>query len=72
MTTSSSQLDLSALLNALEPLIRRVVREEIAEAIKNTPGLFYLQPETPLYQDMQDILQRKATGELKLYGHAEL
>lgn len=70
MTTS--QLDLTDLLNALEPLIRRVVREELAEAVKNSPELFYLQPETSLYEDMQDILQRKATEKLKLHSHAEV
>jgi hypothetical protein len=69
---TTSQLNLDDFINALEPLIRRVVREELAEAVKQTPALFYLQADMPLYQDMQDIVQRKITGNIKLHSHAEV
>jgi len=59
------------LLSALEPFIRRVVREELA-ATKSTPDVFHLEPGSPLYEDMEDILQRKAQGKIELFSHEEV
>jgi hypothetical protein len=69
---STSNLSIEDLLAVLEPLIRRVVREELEEVVKHVPALFYLNPDTPLYEDMQEILQRQAAGQIKLYSHAEV
>lgn len=59
-------------LDELEELIRKVVREELAQAIIQEPKLFQLEPGTSLYQDMEEILQRKAQGRIKLYSNDEV
>ncbi|MGB0389306.1 MAG: hypothetical protein ACPGWR_31170 [Ardenticatenaceae bacterium] len=59
------------LLSALEPLIRRVVREELAAA-KSSPDTFHLEPGSPLYEDMEEILQRKTEGKIELLSHEEV
>ena len=59
------------LLSALEPFIRRVVREELAAA-KSNPDTFQLEPGSPLYEDMEEILQRKAQGKIELFSHEEV
>jgi hypothetical protein len=69
---TTSNLNLDDLLKALEPLLRRIVREELSEAVKNAPNLFYLHANMPIYQDIQDIAQRKIAGNIKLHSHAEV
>lgn len=56
----------------LEPMIRRVIREELTRIAKTEPGLFYLASDTPIYKDMEDIMQRKAQGSIKLHSHKEV
>lgn len=56
----------------LEPLIRRIIREELSILIKSNSGTFYLDPDMPLYKDMEDILQRKAKSQVKLHSHDEV
>jgi len=60
------------LVNLLEPLMRRVVREELARLVAETPDVFYLEPDSPLYEDMEDILRRKEQGKIRLYSHEEV
>lgn len=75
MTVQTQQMitiDPTDLSKLLEPLIRNVVREELARAMMAQPNVFRLKPDSPLYQDMADILRRKETGELKFYTHAEV
>lgn len=55
----------------LEPLIRRIIREELSRLVKAESGTFYLDPDMPIYKDMENILQRKAKGHVKLYSHDE-
>ncbi|TGO02047.1 hypothetical protein PN36_31295 [Candidatus Thiomargarita nelsonii] len=71
MITSSQQITFGVdeLLNALEPLIRRVVREELTEiVVKN--NTFYIEPNSPL--DMEEIIQRKAQKSIQLFSHEEV
>jgi len=56
----------------LEPLIRRIIREELTRLVKTESGTFYLDPDMPLYNDMEDILQRKIKGRVKLHSHDEV
>ncbi len=51
------------LLNALEPLIRNVVREELERIVNKEPSVFTLNPDMPLYEDMEEILSRKKAWE---------
>lgn len=52
----------------LEPLIRRIVREEIEQLAH----VFYLEADSPLYHDLQDILERKASGRIRLHNAEEV
>ena len=74
MTTELKQLTMGVdeLSQLLEPLIRRIIREELANIVSESADIFYLQPESPLYEDMENILQRKAEGKLKFYSHEEV
>ncbi len=56
----------------LEPLIRRVVREELARIVQNEPGIFLLNPDMSLYEDIQDLTRRKKQGKIALYSHKEV
>lgn len=60
------------LQQALEPLIRRIIREELFKVTQQTSRLFFLNPDMPLYQDMEDIAQRKAAGDIELISHDEV
>jgi hypothetical protein len=62
-------LDLDELAKALEPLIRRIIREEISRL---TPQIFHLTPEMPLYEDLEDISLRKVSDKIELYSHNEV
>ena len=53
----------------LERFIRKIVREEIAKVMAKKPDLLYLEEDSPLYEDMADILERKRKGELKFHTH---
>ncbi|MCK5543469.1 MAG: hypothetical protein KAI40_12325 [Desulfobacterales bacterium] len=56
----------------LEPLIRRVIREELTRMAKTKPEIFYIDPDTPIYKDMEDIMQRRTQGKIKLHSHEEV
>ena len=56
----------------LEEIIRKVVREELVEFATQALGIFHLDKESPLYEDMEDILKRKKSGQLKFYTHEEI
>jgi hypothetical protein len=60
------------LQHVLEPLIRRVIREELSRVVQQEPGVFYLRPEMPLYEDMEDIAERKASQSIELFSHQEV
>ena len=69
-TTREAKVTLS--IQQLEGLIRKVVREELIEFAKQRPEIFNLDKNTPLYEDMEDIFERKKSGQLKFYTHAEI
>jgi hypothetical protein len=60
------------LQHVLEPLIRRVIREELSRVVQQEPGVFFLRPEMPLYKDMEDIAERKAAETVELFSHQEV
>lgn len=67
ITVNEEQLE-----NLLEPLIRRVIREELSRVVHKEPGVFYLRPEMPLYEDMEDIAERKASQSIELFSHRKV
>ncbi len=70
-SSSSIVITMDELHTVLESLIRRVVREELTEFVKNN-NTFFLDASMPLYNDMQDILQRKTQNQVKLFSHEEV
>jgi hypothetical protein len=64
--------DTKELANTLEPMIRRVVREELLKVLKINTDIFQLKPKMPLYEDMEEISQRKAQDQIKLHSHEEV
>ncbi|MBI3763092.1 MAG: hypothetical protein HY260_14685 [Chloroflexi bacterium] len=60
------------LARVLEPLIRRIVREELTRAVTQRTKILRLKPDSPLYDDLREILRRKAEGRIKLYSYAEV
>ena len=69
-TTREAKVTLS--IQQLEGLIRKVVREELIEFAKQRPKIFNLDKDAPLYEDMEDIFERKKSGQLKFYTHSEI
>lgn len=53
-------------------LIRRIIREELVRIVKKDPNMFYLDPEMPIYKDMEEIKQRKLQGNIELSSHDEV
>lgn len=72
MSEQQPTINIENLTKQLEPLIRRVIREELTNVLKDVPGLFYLNPEMPLHKDMEELLQRKAEDRIKLHSHSEV
>ncbi|MEA1945936.1 MAG: hypothetical protein U9N83_01390 [Thermodesulfobacteriota bacterium] len=64
--------NMEEITKAIEPLIRRIIREELARIVKKEPDMFYLDPEMPLYNDMEEIKQRKTQRRIKLHSHEEV
>ncbi len=46
------------LIKMMEPIIRRIVREELERMAKNRPEIFYVEADMPLYEDMLEIRKR--------------
>ena len=72
VTENNLTVSIDEMIDKLEPLLRRVVREELERVIEEKGSIFHLEPEMPLYQDMQEILQRKKEGKIKLYSDEEV
>ncbi len=70
-TSPSIMINMDELHHTLESLIRRVVREELTE-FANHNQTFFLDSSMPLYQDMQEILQRKMKEEIELFSYEEV
>jgi hypothetical protein len=56
----------------IESVVRRVVREELAQLLAGQPVTLRLKEDSPLYEDMADILDRSQRGETGLHTHAEV
>ena len=65
-TVTTEELQLT-----LEPLIRRVIKEELLKIIQVNPQVFSLCPDMPIHKDMKDIAQR-APHDIDLLSHAEV
>lgn len=70
--SQAKNIDAKELANTLEPMIRRVIREELLRVLKKRTDIFQLTPEMPLYEDMEEIRQRKKEDQIKLHSHEEV
>ena len=70
--SQTGKINTEELANTLEPMIRRVVREELLKVFKKNADAFQLTPDMPLYEDMEDISQHKAEDKIKLHSHEEV
>jgi len=71
-TAQQVTISVEELQRTLEDVIRRVVREELSRLSQQGKNIFYLSPDMPLYEDMQEISQRKAAKDIELYPHHEV
>ncbi len=69
-TQETDSISVKNLTGILEPLIRRIVREELTRLLKT--DVFQLTPDMPLYEDMKEISGRKAQDHIKLHSHEEV
>ena len=70
--TASQENEITLNVEHLEKLIRKVIREELLNFSTQEFGVFHLDKGSPLYKDMEDILDRKESGQLKFYTHEEI
>ena len=66
--TETQEMTVTLTVEQLEGIIRKVVREELKAFA--TQGLLNLDKESPLHEDMENILERKKSDRLKFYTHA--
>ncbi|MCH8292103.1 hypothetical protein IH992_13495 [Candidatus Poribacteria bacterium] len=59
-------------IQQLEQIVRKVIREELMQFIAQEQSILELGKDSPLYEDMTDILDRKQSGQLKFYTHEEV
>lgn len=60
------------LVKVMEPVIRRIIREELERIADNRPEIFYLESDMPLYEDMLEIRRRHRERKTELYSHKEV
>lgn len=70
--TATQETKVTLSIQQLESLIRKVVREELVAFAAQELGIFHLDKESPLYEDMEDILERKESGELNFHTHEKI
>ncbi|MGB5157929.1 MAG: hypothetical protein WBN77_10890 [Desulfobacterales bacterium] len=68
----SENINTKELASTLEPMIRRVVREELSKILKKNMGVFQLTADMPLYKDMEEIGKRKKQNKINLHSHDEV
>ncbi len=72
LASPTQTMNTDELQRVLEPLIRRVVREELDRISRMSPNLFSLEADMPLYRDLEEIAQRNAHGGIELFSHQEV
>ncbi|MBI3957162.1 MAG: hypothetical protein HY328_00030 [Chloroflexi bacterium] len=60
------------LARVLEPLVRRIVREELERVVERQPDVFVLQEDSPLYGDMVELARRSREGKIELLTYEQV
>jgi hypothetical protein len=71
MANHTAEATVTIRVKDLERLIRQAVRDEITKVVRKQPATFYLEPDTPLYEDMKEIARLKKQGKIKVYSRQE-
>ncbi|MDM8518349.1 hypothetical protein QUF76_19310 [Desulfobacterales bacterium HSG16] len=72
MLQHNSALNVEKIADILEPLIRRIIREELERIMKAEQKIFFLNTDMPLYDDLLEIHDRKIEGRNEFYSHDEV
>ena len=72
MIHANNTLIVEELIQALEPVIRRIIREELKLVVEKQTDVFYLNPDMPIYNDMLDIKERNQKNKLTFMSHEEV
>lgn len=72
MTRADQALSIQDFINALEPVIRRIVREELNVIAERHTGIFQIAPESPLHAELTELKARNERGGLELLSHEEV
>ena len=70
--SNNRMVDSDELQQILEPLIRKIIREELLNIARQNTNIFTLDPETPLYKDLEKISQRGKNDKIELLSHEEV
>lgn len=60
------------LVRVLEPLVRRIVREELERVVEHQPDMFILREDSPLYNDMRELAQMGQEGKIELLSYEQV
>lgn len=71
MANYAGEITVNIRLKDLERIIRHAVRDEMEKIARKQPNIFYLEPETPLYEDLKAIMRAKKRGKVKIYTRQE-
>ncbi len=72
MVQLNSTMNTEEINGVLEPLIRKIIREELERIVKKEQKFFILNSDMPLYDDLLEINKRKIEGKNEFYSHAEV
>lgn len=65
-------LNLEELIKALEPVMRRIIREELDVIATKQGNSFHIDPDSDLHRDMLELQERKESGTLNFLSHKEV
>jgi hypothetical protein len=71
MANHTAEATVTIRVKDLERLIRQAVHDEITKVVRKQPATFYLEPDTPLYEDLKEIARLKKQGKIKVYSRQE-
>jgi hypothetical protein len=71
-TSKNRMVDSDELQQILEPLIRKIIREELLNIARQNKNIFCLDPDMPLYKDFQEISERGKNNRIELFSHEEV
>jgi hypothetical protein len=65
-------LAVEELISALEPVIRRIIKEELLSVMRRQDCVLQLDPDSDLYKDMLELQERNRSGQLAFMSHKEV